>query len=51
MEGWVEVNCDGAVSAMEGKFACGGLITNHGRRFIMGFSKTLEDCSVIKAKL
>lgn len=49
-EEWFIVSCDGAVSFPTQRAACGGCILDHKGGFVAGFSKSLDEMSIIQAE-
>ncbi|KAL4281612.1 hypothetical protein GQ457_03G016410 [Hibiscus cannabinus] len=50
-EGCYNLNVDGAMSAIDGNSASGGVIRNHQGGWITGFSKFIGKCSILEAEL
>ncbi|KAF7813509.1 ribonuclease H [Senna tora] len=49
-DGWAKVNSDGAVRVIDGMFACGAIVRDHNGSWIVGMTRQLAPCSVLKAE-
>ncbi|KAE8709893.1 hypothetical protein F3Y22_tig00110328pilonHSYRG00785 [Hibiscus syriacus] len=49
--GWVKLNSDGARHKGTGRTACGGVIRNSNRQWVMGYSRAIGICSFFDAEL
>lgn len=50
-EGWLKLNCDGAVVDFGARAACGGVFRGSGGEFVLGFAKGVEAASITEAEL
>ncbi|GAU30112.1 hypothetical protein TSUD_295930 [Trifolium subterraneum] len=50
-EGWVKLNCDGSQNDRLGLAGCGGLLRNSDDNWLKGYSRKLENCDALHAKM
>ncbi|KAL4291239.1 hypothetical protein GQ457_14G000340 [Hibiscus cannabinus] len=49
--GWLAVNCDGAITPIDGTAAIGGVVRDCDGQWYFGFSRSIRRCSILMAEL